>query len=403
MRMPPKLLVAAVVLLVSASFNTGAETEPTVVDTLFVGYGAREIAVNPLTDRAFVANEPGRSVAIIDINRNSVIETVRLHPLFAEEVAVNPLTNRIYVGARLSFHYPNVGLIVTIDGCTNSVTGFVAIGSGQVECDVDSFTNRIYCIAAAMLGMVVLDGETDAVLDRVPGPRCRSIGVDPVATRVYMSDQGDWVTAVDAEHQQCVEPVYVRGATQLAIDPSAARVYVTQFSEDQLTVIDGVTNETVAVPTGDAPFDVTANPMTGRVYVTHYLAGTVSVIDGGAIVATVEVGRLPQSVAVNPLTGLVYVVNEMDGTVSIIEDLDPSSPPQKILADRITRLMVAAGGAGGRLQEALAHVQTESYEKAAHSLLAFSEEIESGVLLPSAIAERLATEARAIIVMMIGN
>ena len=56
----------------------------------------------------------------------------------------------------------------------------------------------------------------------------------------------------------------------------------------------------------------------GYVYVTNYNDGTVSVINpSGTVVATLTVGTAPIGVVVSP-SGVVYVANSADNTVSVI-------------------------------------------------------------------------------------
>jgi len=402
MRASTRVFLATTVLVIGVSWLPSAEEGPAVVDTFYVGHGAEEVAVNPLTHRAFVTIPPSRSVAILDLAGNDVIGTIPLFPLFPEDLALDRLNNRIHVGARVRFHHPDLGMVVVVDGASGSVLGFAPIGVGRVEAAFNPFTNRLYAITSRMPGMAVLEGGTSTVLDRVRGPLCRDVGVDSLANHIYLSDQSDRVLAVDAAYQPIAEPVGVNDGMKLAVDAPSRHVYVTQYSEDQLTVIDGATGESAAVAVGDEPLGLAVNPMTGRGYVANHRSGTLSVIDGDAVVATVQVGRHPSGVAVNPLTGLVYVVNAGDGTLSVIDDADPALLPHRFLFELVGNLMIDAGGAGGPLQDALGFIKAGDYDKAAHSLLTFSEEIEGQTMSPEH-GEKLAIAARRIIVMMIGN
>ena len=74
------------------------------------------------------------------------------------------------------------------------------------------------------------------------------------------------------------------------------------------------------VAVGEFPSSVTVNPNTNLVYVTNSSNETVSVIDGktNTVTKTVTVGALPVGVAVNPNTNLIYVTNANDNSISII-------------------------------------------------------------------------------------
>lgn len=74
------------------------------------------------------------------------------------------------------------------------------------------------------------------------------------------------------------------------------------------------------IPVGKGPGDLSVNPKTNMIYVTNYGDNTVSVINGktNSVIATVSVGKAPVHVAVNPNTNSVYVANAKGNTVSVI-------------------------------------------------------------------------------------
>ena len=90
---------------------------------------------------------------------------------------------------------------------------------------------------------------------------------------------------------------------------------------------------TAASPTisvGNSPYGVAVNPSTNTVYVANYADNSVSVINGSTntVTATVSVGSIPSAVAVNPSTNTVYVANYADKSVSVINgSILPSAPP----------------------------------------------------------------------------
>ena len=69
---------------------------------------------------------------------------------------------------------------------------------------------------------------------------------------------------------------------------------------------------TATIPVGSGPDGVAVDPAAGTVYVTNYGDGTVSVIDAATntVTATIPVGSGPDGVAVDPAAGTVYVTNE---------------------------------------------------------------------------------------------
>jgi YVTN family beta-propeller protein len=99
-------------------------------------------------------------------------------------------------------------------------------------------------------------------------------------------------------------------------------VYVANFSDNSVSVIDGSTNTVAVTIKGfSAPYGVAVNSVTNQVFVSNSGLGTVSVIDGttNLITATVVVGSSPAGVRVNSTANLAYVVSAGPGTVSVID------------------------------------------------------------------------------------
>jgi YVTN family beta-propeller protein len=70
------------------------------------------------------------------------------------------------------------------------------------------------------------------------------------------------------------------------------------------------------IPVGLAPTGIAVNEVTNRIYVTNYIDNTVSVIDGSTniVIATIPVGLGPSGIGVNPITNKVYVANHNAGS-----------------------------------------------------------------------------------------
>jgi len=132
-----------------------------VVATIPVGDSPRGVAVNPLTNRIYVANYASRDVSVVDGATDSVIAMVGVD-YSPRVVAVNPQTNHIYVG---NCNIPTWGACV-IDGATDSVIASLGITIYR-DMAVNAQTNRIYAhtISGYEDRVTVVDAATYAVLD----------------------------------------------------------------------------------------------------------------------------------------------------------------------------------------------------------------------------------------------
>ena len=103
MRKLPHLLsfgFGALIFLALATSASGvdharAQSAPTAIT---VGRGPIAVAVNPTSERVYVANEGSNTVSVVDATTDQLIATIPVGRL-PSSVAINPMTNRIYVAS----------------------------------------------------------------------------------------------------------------------------------------------------------------------------------------------------------------------------------------------------------------------------------------------------------------
>ena len=198
--------------------NFGSDTVSVIsgsalVRTINVEDGPSQIAINPVTNRIFVTNKGhgdnygyGSSVSVIDGSTDTVIKTIRLVPDLSRPgqgphgIAVNPNTNKIYVAIIDSRH------LVVIDGNNlDAPPTYIAppldvpIWMGAVNPGL----NRVYAVGTDEVSVhkvFTLDGATNTWL-----PCDLNVGVDPKqgvafnsgTDRLYVSNRGsDNVTVI---------------------------------------------------------------------------------------------------------------------------------------------------------------------------------------------------------------
>src|SRR5438105_4918002 len=107
----------------------------TVTTTVAVGKNPGAVALNPVTNKVYVANSFG-TVTVIDgaSNKTSTV-TDGGGP---DAVAVNPVTNKVYVTN-------GSGTVTVIDGASNA-TSTVTVGTVPFAVAVNPVTNKIYVV-----------------------------------------------------------------------------------------------------------------------------------------------------------------------------------------------------------------------------------------------------------------
>ena len=131
----------------------------TVTTRLDAGEDVFHLAVNPTTNRIYVANCGGKSgVCVLDGGTNTVVAKIPIE--FGPcDVAVDTVMNRIYT---INACYPagGKGSISAIDGDTNTVLATIPVDFAPQTLAVNSETHRIYATNSTGDTLFVFAGES---------------------------------------------------------------------------------------------------------------------------------------------------------------------------------------------------------------------------------------------------
>jgi YVTN family beta-propeller protein len=114
------------------------------------------------------------------------------------------------------------------------------------------------------------------------------------------------------------------GPQALVLSPDNTLLYVANYTDGTISVIDTTTNMVVGSPysAGSNPESIAVTSGGTQLYIANNnLAGTVTVLNAstGALINTVAVGANPLHLAVTPNGKQVWVPNSETGTVSVID------------------------------------------------------------------------------------
>jgi YVTN family beta-propeller protein len=281
-----------------------------VLTTINVGGGSTGIAANPRTNKIYVG--VNQNVVVIDGKTQQVTATIDTGS-GVNFVAVNVLTNRTYA----SSCFGGPCHIAVINGNTNKVMANIPIASGsQIGIQglaVNPVTDRIYASDADNGLLLVIDGKTNTIIDKVsvssqPG----GIGVNPKTNRIYVAGSGfpGLIMIFDGATDALITNVPEDfGITNAAVNFLLDRVYITAL--DNVIVLDGASNQEVTrLPAGPFPNGVDVNLLNNKVYVVNTNGGSVTIIDGNTnqVLQTLPVpSSFPAQVAVDLANGLTYI------------------------------------------------------------------------------------------------
>jgi len=306
-----------------------------VVSTIPVGQAPGEVAVSPDGRRAYVTNEDGNSVTVINLKTRRVSATIRVGTA-PRGVAVSPDNRRVYV-ANNGGDAQRLGTVSVIDTQAARVISTAGTLPSPENLAISPDGSRLevagaggsseYGVAEHSLPALTLTGyplqhrgcsaDGIAVVDTLRGTRtwgvtCPALGV------VNIQDQG-------CGNGACEFPVLVGANPQgIAFDRNGNYAYVANADSDTVSVIDLATRlVSVNIPVGGSPYGVAVSRT--KAFVTNFESDTVSVIDlaTNAVVQVVPVGDGPSGVAVSARSGSVYVTNVMSNNVSVLKSPTP--------------------------------------------------------------------------------
>ena len=349
-------MVRLACLLVAAGTGLPALAQQ-VVTTIATGPAPSAVALNPVTNKIYVASSSGNYVTVIDGATNATTKVaVGTGP---NAIGVNTVTNKIYVTNNAS------NTMTVIDGATNS-TSTVAIGMGPNAIAVNSATNKIYVSNTNSVDIIygnvtVIDGATNTTTTIATNTFPAAIAVNPVTNKIFILDpyEGGSVLVVDGATNS-LSATGTPGAypSAIAVDSATNMVYVANLDGSAVSIIDGATDRYSSVGTGFQFVAIAVNATTNKIYAVNDDGnGSVMAIDGATRATSLIVtGRIPAAIAVNPVTNVIYVANlDAAGSVTVIDGFTNTSstvyagsyPFGVVVNPTTNRVYVACGDADG--------------------------------------------------------
>lgn len=262
-----------------------------VTATIPVGPDLRAIAMSPDGTAAYVASEAGGgAVSVIDTANNTVTATFSV-PARPATVLVHPDGARLFLGcfddntvrvidiasrvntATIEFTYADkylalspsgdelyVGhdednVVSVIDTTIYAVTSTIDVGDEAAGITVSSDNTRVYVGSIALntnrnagpLNAVGI-GDHSRIWSTTLSPPAIEIALDANDTHIYIGGKGVF-SAVDAAAGKVMGTVQVGGEiSDLAVQPGTDLVYLTNYTQDHLTVIGGPPEFELPIP-----------------------------------------------------------------------------------------------------------------------------------------------------------
>ncbi len=160
----------------------------------------------------------------------------------------------------------------------------------------------------------VIDLSSNTVVAGVEvGSEPYGVAVSPDGTQVYVACMGGGVYIIDAADNTVVGTIEVP-ATTVAVSPDGSTLYAASMYENELSVIDTLSNEIRAgIEAEYYPHGIAVSPDGSRVYLAKIRSGCVSVLDATSLdvidnISLAE-GSSPLEVEVSPDGSVLYVTS----------------------------------------------------------------------------------------------
>ena len=239
--------------------------------------GPDNIAVNQSTDTIYVTNYLDNTVSAIDGATEKV--TTVATGTGPRWLAVNPVTNEVYVANQ-------DGTVTVINGASDKTTS-IPVGAnlslGQIA--VNTQTNKIYVAnnTAYATGIAVIDGTTNTVTKTVSCSPSWGVAVNSATNLIYASNYTvGTVTVIDGSSNGTVVLAAPSQPKSIAINPAINRVYVASYLGSAVTVIDGASNQIATIAVGSEPASITVSVNPDLVFVANAGSSSLSVINPNA-------------------------------------------------------------------------------------------------------------------------
>jgi YVTN family beta-propeller protein len=339
-------MLMSVVITVMACNSVIAQTVDNIINQrklfennpqIMVGGNPLHVAMNPFTNKVYVANMESGTVSVIDSNSGSR-KDIRVGdgPSY---IAIDIYHNKIYVTNRDS------NTVSVIDGNNDTEIEQISVGKSPTHIFISNNpTPKIYVANYDGNTISVINSTNDKKeLHDIPvGSHPNDIGM--ALTGIYVINSGGNTVSIINYTDDKTEPDILVGdhPLSLAVGPLGYKIYVAHYpgiwgGNGSISVINDINHKRAAsdIPVGNGGISaddvaIVGPPRTSKIYVANYYSNTVSVIkrndtDYKRVAPDISVGKFPHSIAIGypVLPSLrqqakIYVTNMGSNTVSVI-------------------------------------------------------------------------------------
>jgi YVTN family beta-propeller protein len=303
-------------------------------------------------DRAYVSNEDGQSVSVLDTEKAEVIATIPVGKR-PRGMKLNADGTRLYVAvsglpkcpptvpdeecAKLERDLSADGIAV-VDTRANKLLEILKAGSDPEQFDISKDGKRLFVANEDVATTSVVDVASGKVIQRIPvGREPEGVVLAPNGRWVLVTNESDnAVSVIDTSTLKVLRSIKVgHRPRDAAFTPDSRIAYVSGEFDASLYRITVPEGEPVArvlqLRKETRPMSVVLDTKRKRIYLSTGRGGTVAFIDldGHKLIKEVQVGTRPWGLALSEDGRFLYSANGPSNDASII-DVDKMSVVKRV-------------------------------------------------------------------------
>lgn len=271
---------------------------------------------------AYALNSGSSTISVIDINTNTVVNTISLSATDFPElygIAITHNGKYAYVAGRNN-------VLGTIDLTTNTLIHSSIFGAILAGVSIAPNGQYAYVVdAAAPCSFYPFNIASQSPLPRIPtdASNSRLTAITPNGKYAYVTNQDNSISIIDLTTNTFLQLLeFGNEPFGIVITHNGKYAYITNGGANYVSILDLASNTVVdSIPVGNNPYYIAIAPGGKRAYIANSGDNTVSILNltNNTVVGTIPVGRNPRGVAISPEGHYAYVTNYNDNTVSVID------------------------------------------------------------------------------------
>jgi YVTN family beta-propeller protein len=215
--------------------------------------------------------------------------------------------------------------VMVVDIATNNLVTSIPVGASPTGVAINAFGNRVYVTNANDGTVSVIDATTNTVVRTIAvGSQPFGVAVNPQGTKVAAATLGgaggNQIAIIDTNSSAVSLVTAGQGPTGVIFSPDGTRLYVSNLSENTITVIDtGTFTPIDAITVTSSPYGMAISADGSRLYVGHY-SRSISVINTAtrSVITNMPLDSVPEWLTLSPDGQRLYAAKSQSQSLGVV-------------------------------------------------------------------------------------